>query len=548
MDKSILRAIRRDCDRTLWPCYLTSSLCTLLGFLVPTLAAWLVGDMTDALLALDAAAIRTRLLPLALAVALEAALLPLAQMGVELLLIRRGGAYQTLLMGRLLRRPLAALHGETGATAAERIMVHAPSYYLIRVSKFTLPVTALLYVGAVVWGLYIQRIPPGFGAAVALLAALPLGRTALLGKLDAYLAAQERSYRTERAREEEAMFQARSFFRVNGLTEHCISGCQSRFHRWYRQYGRRRHTLAALRVVFDYLANYGTALGVLAVGAALVLSGQMALGGLMTGYLLLPALTAFYQDMAQRAEDLQQERDSQSRLAVFYGTAAGDLQALDKPMPQQSPGAKEICFHRVTFAYPGTAHPVLKDWSGVFSVRQALRLAGENGAGKSTLAGLLCGLYVPQTGSITDEAGNPLPREALRRLVSVQFQEAAIFQGSVWENLFAQECRRSQAQALLSALGFEKALSHTVTPGGGNLSPGERRKLLLTRALLRDSAFLILDEPLNHLDAQGTAALAHILSARAGGLILISHKELPIPGLRTLSLTQNSDAAAPTGF
>lgn len=74
-------------------------------------------------------------------------------------------------------------------------------------------------------------------------------------------------------------------------------------------------------------------------------------------------------------------------------------------------------------------------------------------------------------------------------------------------------------------MGLKKDLDFEISSGGSNLSPGEREKILLVRALLRKSPFLLLDEPLNHLDSQAAAVLQSLLSQRTGGLLLVSHQD-----------------------
>jgi ATPase subunit of ABC transporter with duplicated ATPase domains len=83
----------------------------------------------------------------------------------------------------------------------------------------------------------------------------------------------------------------------------------------------------------------------------------------------------------------------------------------------------------------------------------------------------------------------------------------------------------SEAGALLKEMGFEKSLDYEVSEAGGNLSPGERKKIILVRALFDSSPVLALDEPLNHLDADGTQVLISSLKKETRPVILISHSD-----------------------
>lgn len=538
MDKKIIKAIRWDCHQIMWPCYLLSAFSTLLSFLVPTLAAWLVGDMTDSLLSLDVPSIKIKLPAFFIAIVLEAVFLPLVQMLNSLLLVRQGGRYQTLLMGHLLHRPLAAFHKETGATVAEHIMAHAPAYYFIQISKYTLPMTTVVYGSTWMFTLFREKIPLPFLVTVLIFAGLPLIRTAIFGKLTQNVAALERDYETNRTQEEEMMFKARCFYRVNGLTEFCIRCFQEKFQSWYQNVSRQKRFLEAVRVVFEYLCNYGATLVVICVGAFFVLGGYMGVGALMTGYLLLPTLGNCYSTIAEQVKDMREEKDVQSRLAIFYGETGKDLAEAESEICRDVPHTTQICMDHVTFTYPDSEHPVLNNWCGKFSAGETTRLTGENGAGKSTLVRLISGLYAPKTGSITNENGTILSKETLRRLVTIQEQEGFIFEGTVWDNLFAEEGQQPKAAEIFADMAFEKPLDYAILPSAANLSPGEQHKILSVRALLRESPFLILDEPLNHLDSAGTKALLDRLRQSKKGIIFISHQDCPLSGDKVFALTQ----------
>lgn len=179
----------------------------------------------------------------------------------------------------------------------------------------------------------------------------------------------------------------------------------------------------------------------------------------------------------------------------------------------------------VGFSYTPQDGPVLSHVSLTLSAQARVRLAGENGSGKSTLASLIGGIYPPDRGKILDGNGAAVSLQRLRRSVALQEQNSMMFTGTVWENLFLPQSRREEAAQLLAELGFSKPLAYAVEGDGNNLSPGERKKVLLTRTLLKEAYFVLLDEPLNHLDAPAREALAKWLERDQRGLILISHED-----------------------
>ena len=207
-------------------------------------------------------------------------------------------------------------------------------------------------------------------------------------------------------------------------------------------------------------------------------------------------------------------------MSIFYGASeAGGSDSGDV--------SESILVRNVDFRYPANERDAVHDISLRLSACENYTLTGPNGSGKSTLLYLLSGLYEPDNGQMADSGGNVLDLLCLRRSVTLLEQEGAVFSGTVASNLFSEEMDR--AKCILDALGFGKELQYNIEPEGKNLSPGERKKILIARALLRDTLFLALDEPLNHLDKEGQAALEAMIEGRQG-LIIVSHRNFGAMG------------------
>lgn len=173
----------------------------------------------------------------------------------------------------------------------------------------------------------------------------------------------------------------------------------------------------------------------------------------------------------------------------------------------------DVVFAHVSFAYSAQASRLmLQDVS--FSVSQGgtLAIMGETGAGKSTIVNLLAGLYAPAGGQVTigGVSLSAIVRADLRRRVAVVMQGAALFAGTVRQNVTMgtpaasdadvwEALRLSEAEEFVRSL--PGALQYHIERGGRNLSGGQRQRLSLARAIVRRPDVLILDDCLNALDA-----------------------------------------------
>ncbi|NXJ72836.1 TAP2 protein, partial [Rostratula benghalensis] len=174
-----------------------------------------------------------------------------------------------------------------------------------------------------------------------------------------------------------------------------------------------------------------------------------------------------------------------------------------------------IAFQNVSFAYPTRPeHLVLQDVSFELCPGEVTALAGLNGSGKSTCAALLERFYQPDTGEVLLD-GVPLgdyEHRYLHRQVAMVGQEPVLFSGTIRDNIIfgLEGCGEAEvraAAAAAGALGFISALDRgfdtDVGEKGGQLSAGEKQRIAIARALLRQPTVLILDEATSALDGEG---------------------------------------------
>jgi ATP-binding cassette, subfamily B, bacterial MsbA len=195
-----------------------------------------------------------------------------------------------------------------------------------------------------------------------------------------------------------------------------------------------------------------------------------------------------------------------------------------------------VRFDRVSFAYPN-GHVALEDFTLDIGPGSRTAFVGRSGAGKSTVFNLLPRLYDPVAGRILlDERDiRDLTLHSLREQIAVVSQDSVLLTGTVGDNIGFGRRSASRAEIVAAARaanadGFIRALPQgydaPVIPAAGQFSGGERQRLSIARAILRDAPILLLDEPTSALDAESEAAIRAALARLAHGrtTLVIAHR------------------------
>ena len=191
---------------------------------------------------------------------------------------------------------------------------------------------------------------------------------------------------------------------------------------------------------------------------------------------------------------------------------------------------KNIQFQNVHFAYD-SASPILKGLNLTIEKGKRYLLQGPSGCGKTTAVNLLLRYYDANSGEIVIDDNRIDSFDSTYGFMTVVRQEATLFNDTLRNNLtMYQNANDADILSALNSVGLEKfasvaMLDSIVTEDGSNFSGGEKKRICLARALLRNTDVLILDEPLANLDAATAEKIEELLlSIKDKTLIVVSHQ------------------------
>ena len=284
--------------------------------------------------------------------------------------------------------------------------------------------------------------------------------------------------------------------------------------------------------IIEMITSFGT-LALLWTGSVMIASGNLTLGSLMAFYTML----GYFMDPIQNVMELQ----STLQAAVIAAGRLRDILDRTKEVTdsksQKTPfRSGDITFEHVSFRY-GNRFLVLDDLNTSIRQGESTAIIGPSGCGKTTVAKLLLGFYTPEQGAIRigGQDVDTMNLEDLRRNVAYVPQDVTMFSDSIRKNLLIGNDRTlsdAEIEEALDAAGcdFIKempfGLDTILEENACNISGGQRQRLAIARALLRNPTILVLDEATSALDTISERKLQESLKkfAPCMTVIMVAHR------------------------
>lgn len=294
-------------------------------------------------------------------------------------------------------------------------------------------------------------------------------------------------------------------------------------------YSRAESQQKALKKVAHLLLN----VGILWMGAVLVMDGKMSLGQLITYNTLLVYFTNPLENIINLQTKLQTAQVANNRLNEVYLVVSEFEEK--KTVEDLSLMKGEMTFKQVHYKY-GYGRDVLSDINLTVPQGSKVAFVGISGSGKTTLAKMMVNFYDPSQGEISLDGVNlnQIDKKALRQYINYLPQQPYVFNGTILENLLLGAKEGTTQEDILRAVELAEIREDIermplnyqteLTSDGAGISGGQRQRIALARALLTDAPVLILDEATSSLDILTEKRIVDNLMALDKTLIFIAHR------------------------
>ncbi len=273
-------------------------------------------------------------------------------------------------------------------------------------------------------------------------------------------------------------------------------------------------------------------LGVMAVGAWLVIENELTPGAMIAASILMGRALAPVEQAIGSWKSVVAARSAYGR--VRKQLAETPLRGEGMPLP--APEGR-LSAHGVAFIHPGATEPLLKNINFELEPGEIMGLIGPTAVGKTTLARLLVGNLTPRRGQVRFDGMDvsKWEREDVGQHIGYLPQDIELFAGTVHENIA--RMGEGDPEAVIAAarlagvhemiLDMTKGYDTEIGEGGAALSGGQRQRLGLARAVYGEPKLVVLDEPNANLDGAGETALLQAvaaLKARGVTMVMIAHR------------------------
>lgn len=478
--------------------------------------ATVIGEISDSIFRRNIDSVKENIIPLLLAVGGLVVIFPIMDYINKKVFVNIGVKYDSYVYSRFIRQKKALADKYESGELVFRVNDDPLEFR----SKLTMSIeaAAIFIILAIQTTYVLAQIHLKFTIIILALSFLPAIVPILTRELAKKLYREDKTILGELADHEKKLVENFPFIKVHSLRERVLKNFKRVYDKYYFEVFRQRTFLEksvasfndifiTLCKVFTYiLGSYYIARGALTVGQAIRFFGiSFVIDGNMRRLIRVFTMYFELQVSGDRVVELIGNEENSG------GECIGEIEKIE--------------FEKISFGYD--AKDVLRDVSLEISKGEHIGLKGDNGSGKTTLVKLLLGLYDGYRGNIyvNNTHLEAIDLKSLRNQITIVPQMPFIFNSSVYDNVsFAKEgAKQEDVEKILRKLDIYDIKDRIAGEKGSFLSGGEKQRISIARALLREGSLIIMDEPETALDGDTKQIIRELVDASGKTIIVISH-------------------------
>lgn len=517
MRKTVKRQIYKDVFRFIWLPLVISVVSSGMENLLLIRSADLLGSFADTVFALDLSAGLQALGTFAAVLALTILAVPALHFVGDVILVKSAMSHDRMVLSRFLDKRCDAV-GKVDAGDMLNRLDDDPNE--LRLELLSVCTSVLIIPVAVTYLMVsVRKISLLYFFIVFCISLVKLIVPVFVKKAQKKYHRETKEYASS-VRAAETDFSSRAHL-VNlfGIGRMLIERQDKRYHAFFRTTGKKSLRLNAAVDSLQSFVNTICLTAVLLVGAYFAALGRISPGHVaaMIGYYSI--LNRIIRECNGLIRKLPILGNTTERLTYFYEDAEPGVGG------KRIERIRELRGEKLTFCYADK--PVFAPCTFTIRAGEKVVVRGRNGSGKSTFLNVFLGILQGYGGSLTIDGTelSSVDPDSYRELVAYAPQDPYLFKGTILDNikLASPHPDETEVRQLLRAYGIPHIAEREIESGGYELSGGERQKISMIRAMIKDTPVIFLDEPENNLDVTAVQAVKEWLCHSEKTVIYVSH-------------------------
>lgn len=514
--KTYKKRVVRDCARTVFPSAVFNVLDAVIGALLTVYISSILAKFADAIFAMDTTYGMENFGILIICVLISLFVMPLFGTVKEILLFDNSLKHDRMIYGRYLNKRFKEARQFSEGEVQYRLEQDAIDVRCMWLDLVTKSIATPIMLGYLLY--HSIRISLLYTVIIFLVSTLKLVIPVVTKKLNTKYDKEVREYQTQvRSYEFEVLDQPYKV-KMYGLTSPLLQRFDQIYLRFFRDTLRKSIRLSSITSNLSGMLDTFCTIIILLSGAILVAKGEMTAGGIAAAFGFLSIFNTLFENISSFIRDYPVFGTLVDRLTIFYTHE-------EKSSGAQVSSLNEISVSDLSFSYDEKA--VFQNVNFTIHQGDKVAICGKNGSGKSTLIKLLCGVLKAYSGQIKIDGQELSELSALNWYDCIAYteQDPYLFPMSIKENIRIGNLNASDEELdeVIRKLELEYLIDRDIHSEKQQLSGGEKQKISIARALLKNTPIIIMDEPSNNLDKGALAWLRDFISHSSKTIVFVSH-------------------------